>query len=181
MGWVSSTHCHSKLPPANKNPLADNPPATNWPYMVNFKLHLYFPGWVGVGVVIIKLKANLGSTGTGVANWNWAWQNLLQQQNNLLWHWKQQKCVPRQIEDLKLTTEKCLGSKVTWFWFDFALFCEITGQKKYAVFACLFWKNKIFTSFQMNLGIIPTQNSVFLFLSKILYYLALIPPVLCAW
>ena len=29
-------------------------------YMVNFKLHLYFPGWVGV--VIIKLKANLSST-----------------------------------------------------------------------------------------------------------------------
>ena len=31
--------------------------------MVNFKLHLYFPGWVGVGVVIIKLKANLSATG----------------------------------------------------------------------------------------------------------------------
>ena len=36
--------------------------------MVNIKLHLYFPGWVGVGgwgwlgVVIIKLKANLSST-----------------------------------------------------------------------------------------------------------------------
>ena len=29
--------------------------------MVNIKLHLYFPGWVGVGVVIIKLKANLSS------------------------------------------------------------------------------------------------------------------------
>ena len=33
--------------------------------MVNFKLHLYFPGGGGgwVGVVIIKLKANLSSTG----------------------------------------------------------------------------------------------------------------------
>ena len=30
--------------------------------MVNIKLHLYFPGWVGVGVVIIKLKTNLSST-----------------------------------------------------------------------------------------------------------------------
>ena len=32
--------------------------------MVNIKLHLYFPGWVGGwgGVVIIKLKANLSST-----------------------------------------------------------------------------------------------------------------------
>ena len=30
--------------------------------MVYFKLHLYFPWWVGVGVVIIKLKANLSST-----------------------------------------------------------------------------------------------------------------------
>ena len=34
---------------------ADYPPATYWPYMVNFKLHLYFPGggvggggWLGV-------------------------------------------------------------------------------------------------------------------------------------
>ena len=36
-------------------------------YMVNFKLHLYFPGgWVGVGVVIIKLKANLSSNWTGL-------------------------------------------------------------------------------------------------------------------
>ena len=43
------------------------------PYMVNFKLHLYFPWWGWVGVVIIKLKANLNSTGTGL-NWNWAWQ-----------------------------------------------------------------------------------------------------------
>ena len=35
--------------------------------MVNFKLHLYFPGWVGgVGVVVIKLKANLSSTDTGL-------------------------------------------------------------------------------------------------------------------
>ena len=37
--------------------------------MVNFKLHLYFPGggvdeWVGV--VIIKLKANLSSNWTGL-------------------------------------------------------------------------------------------------------------------
>ena len=30
--------------------------------MVNFKQHLYFPGWVGLGVVIIKLQANLSST-----------------------------------------------------------------------------------------------------------------------
>ena len=30
--------------------------------MVNIKLHLYFPGLVGVGVVIIKLKTNLSST-----------------------------------------------------------------------------------------------------------------------
>ena len=37
--------------------------------MVNFKLHLYFPGWV-VGVVIFKLKAKLSSTGIGLANWN---------------------------------------------------------------------------------------------------------------
>ena len=36
--------------------------------MANFKLHLYFPGWVGVGgwVVIIKLKANLSSNWTGL-------------------------------------------------------------------------------------------------------------------
>ena len=36
--------------------------------MVTFKLHLYFPGWVGVGgwVVIIKLKANLSSNWTGL-------------------------------------------------------------------------------------------------------------------
>ena len=33
--------------------------------MVNYKLYLYFPGWVGGGwVVIIKLKANLSLTGT---------------------------------------------------------------------------------------------------------------------
>ena len=39
-------------------------PTTYWPYMVNIKLHLYFPGWGWgwVGVVIIKLKANLSST-----------------------------------------------------------------------------------------------------------------------
>ena len=41
--------------------------------MVNFKLHLYFPGWVGV--VIIKLKANLSSNWTGLGlDLNWAWQ-----------------------------------------------------------------------------------------------------------
>ena len=62
VGWVSSLQCHSILPPATKNHQADYPPATYWPYMVNIKLHLYFPGWVGVGVVIIKLKANLSST-----------------------------------------------------------------------------------------------------------------------
>ena len=53
-------------------------------YMVNFKLHLYFPGWVGWlrrlcgglfaeamwWVVIIKLKAKLSSAGTRLANWN---------------------------------------------------------------------------------------------------------------
>ena len=43
--------------------------------MANFKLHLYFPGWVGVGgggwVVIIKLKANLSSNWTGLGlDWN---------------------------------------------------------------------------------------------------------------
>ena len=34
--------------------------------MATFKLHLYFPGWVGVGVgvVVIKLKANLSSNWT---------------------------------------------------------------------------------------------------------------------
>ena len=35
--------------PATKNYQAGYLPATYWPYMVNFKLHLYFPGWVGVG------------------------------------------------------------------------------------------------------------------------------------
>ena len=54
--------CHFILPPATKNHQADYPPATYWPYMVHFKLHLYFPGWVGVGVVIIIFKANLSST-----------------------------------------------------------------------------------------------------------------------
>ena len=53
-------------------------------YMVNFKLHLYFPGWVGWlrrlcgglvaeamwWVVIIKHKAKHSSTGTGLANLN---------------------------------------------------------------------------------------------------------------
>ena len=57
--------CHSLLPPNTKNHQADYPPVSYWPYMVNFKLHLYFPGWM----VIIKLKANLSSTGTGL-NWN---------------------------------------------------------------------------------------------------------------
>ena len=66
--------CHSILPPPTINHQPDYPPATYYLltiYMVNFKLHLYFPGWVGgVGVVIIKLKAKLSSTGTGLANWN---------------------------------------------------------------------------------------------------------------
>ena len=35
--------------PTTKNQQADYPPATYWPYIVNLKLHLYFPGWVGVG------------------------------------------------------------------------------------------------------------------------------------
>ena len=36
--------------------------------MVNFKLHLYFPGGgvAGWGGVIIKIKANLSSTGSGL-------------------------------------------------------------------------------------------------------------------
>ena len=37
--------------------------------MVTFKLHLYFPGWVGVGwgwLVIIELKAILSSNWTGL-------------------------------------------------------------------------------------------------------------------
>ena len=32
--------------PATK---ADYPPAASWPNMATFKLHLYFPEWVGVG------------------------------------------------------------------------------------------------------------------------------------
>ena len=36
--------------PATKNHQADYPPATYWPNMATFKLHLYFPGWVGVAV-----------------------------------------------------------------------------------------------------------------------------------
>ena len=44
---ISYIHYHSKLPLATKNHQADYTPATNWLYMVNFKLHLYFPrgGW----------------------------------------------------------------------------------------------------------------------------------------
>ena len=52
--------CHQKSP----SRLSTSYPLTI--YMVNFKLHLYFPGWgwVGgwLGVVIIELKANLSST-----------------------------------------------------------------------------------------------------------------------
>ena len=77
LGWsTSSFKCHSKLPAATKNYQTDYPPATYWPYMVNFKRHLYFLVRVAVRVAIIKLKANLSSTGTGLANWNWAWQKL---------------------------------------------------------------------------------------------------------
>ena len=32
-------------PLPSKNHQADYPPATYWPYMVNFKLYLYFPRW----------------------------------------------------------------------------------------------------------------------------------------
>ena len=35
--------------PDTKNHQADYPPATYWPNMATFKLHLYFPGWVGGG------------------------------------------------------------------------------------------------------------------------------------
>ena len=55
--------CHSLLSPYTKNHQADYPPVTYWPYMINFKLYLYFPGWVG-GWVIIRLKANLSSNWT---------------------------------------------------------------------------------------------------------------------
>ena len=43
--------------------------------MINFKLHLYFPWWVGVGVVIIRNKAsqsNLTGTGTELGNISWS-------------------------------------------------------------------------------------------------------------
>ena len=55
------TLCHQKSP-------RNYPPATYRPNMANFKLYLYFPGWVGgwLGVVIIKLKANLSSNWTGL-------------------------------------------------------------------------------------------------------------------
>ena len=39
---LSSSTPSYTLPP--KNHQADYPPATYWPYTVNFKLHLYFPG-----------------------------------------------------------------------------------------------------------------------------------------
>ena len=51
--------CHTSLPKF-----------THWPFMVNFKLDLYFPGvdWGGwVVLVIIRIKAWL-------AYWSWAWQ-----------------------------------------------------------------------------------------------------------
>ena len=67
---LSSATPNYTLPPKNRQ--ADYPPATYRPYMVNFKLHLYFSRWAGV--VVIKLKANLSSTGTGLANCNGAWQ-----------------------------------------------------------------------------------------------------------
>ena len=66
---LSSATPSYPLPP--KDHQADYPPATYWPYMVNFKLHLYFPGGVWVGVVIIKLKADLSSNWTGLGlDWN---------------------------------------------------------------------------------------------------------------
>ena len=63
---LSSVTPNYPLPP--KNHQSEYLPATYWPYIVNFKLYLCFPGvwggWLGgwVGVVIIKLKANLSST-----------------------------------------------------------------------------------------------------------------------
>ena len=42
---LSSAAPSYPLPP--KNHQADYPPATYWPNMVNFKLHLYFPGGGG--------------------------------------------------------------------------------------------------------------------------------------
>ena len=68
--WISYNQCHYNLPSATKNHQADYPPATYWPYMVNFQLHFYFPRW-GWWVVMIKLNVNLSSTGTGL-NWNWS-------------------------------------------------------------------------------------------------------------
>ena len=44
---LASATPSSKLPPATKNHQADYLPATYCPYAANFKLHLYFPGWLG--------------------------------------------------------------------------------------------------------------------------------------
>ena len=64
---------HYMLPLADKNHQPDYPPATFYlltVYMVNYKLHLYFPGWVGE-VVISKLNANLSSNRTELGlDWN---------------------------------------------------------------------------------------------------------------
>ena len=51
--------------------------------MINFKLHLYFPWWVGVGVVIIRNKASQSNlTGTGTELGNIMYQNIKSKMRN---------------------------------------------------------------------------------------------------
>ena len=111
IGWISSIQCHSKLPPATKNHQADYLPATYWPYMVNFNLDLYFPGWVGVdggGWIWVVTFAWL-------ANWNWAWQ----------WHYMLSKQLNALVQEilllryLYLKKETFFRGHLTANWFIF--------------------------------------------------------------